>query len=71
MYKVRKNKNDFDIYSTQKYNIEDEDIDKIEVILGWKDLDNSIKEELINDYVDILNNNYISLSKNLYKRFCY
>ena len=66
---VKIKKADFDIYSTQKYNIEDENIDKIEVILGWKELDNSIKEELINDYVDILSKTYISLSKTYIKDF--
>lgn len=70
MYKVRKNKKaDFDIYSTQKYNIEDEDIDKIEIIQGWKELDNKSKEELLESYIDKLNNNYINLSRNYIKDF--
>lgn len=39
MHKVRKNKKaDFDIHSAQKYSIEDEDIDKPNIVLGWKDL---------------------------------
>tara|TARA_B100001175_G_C19470106_1_gene621279 strand:+ start:757 stop:1332 length:576 start_codon:yes stop_codon:yes gene_type:complete len=70
MYKVRKNKKaDFDIYSTQKYNIEDENIDKMEIVLGWKELDNNKKEELIEDYIDTLSNTYISLSKTYIKDF--
>ena len=45
MYKVRKNKKaDFDIHSIQKYNIEDEDIDKEEKILTWKDLSESLQK---------------------------
>ena len=70
MYKVRKNKKaDFDIYSIQKYNIEDDDIDKMEIILGWKDLDNKKKEELLEEYIDELDKKYISLSKNYIKDF--
>lgn len=70
MYKVRKNKKaDFDIYSTQKYNIEDEDIDKIDKIQGWKELDNKIKEELLENYIDKLDNSYINLSRNYIKDF--
>ena len=70
MYKVRKNKKaDFDIYSTQKYNIEDENIDKMEIILGWKELDNNRKEELIEDYIDTLSDTYKSLSKTYIKDF--
>ena len=70
MYKVRKNKKaDFDIYSTQKYNIEDEDIDKMDIVLGWKDLDNKTKEELLENYINVLEKNYVSLSKNYIKDF--
>ena len=35
MYKVRKNKGDFDIHSMNKLN-EDKDIDKIDKVLPWK-----------------------------------
>ena len=52
MHKVRKNKKaDFDIHSTQKYNIEDDNIDKCEIILGWKDLSNNDKNILIENFV--------------------
>lgn len=52
MHKVRKNKKaDFDIHSAQKYNIEDEDIDKPNIVLGWKDLSDIKKEELIEIFI--------------------
>tara|TARA_Y100001958_G_C21174181_1_gene505341 strand:+ start:684 stop:1259 length:576 start_codon:yes stop_codon:yes gene_type:complete len=52
MHKVRKNKKaDFDIHSAQKYNIEDEDIDKPNIVLGWKDLSDIKKEELIENFI--------------------
>ena len=53
MYKVRKNKKaDFDIHSIQKYNIEDENIDKQEEALVWKELSESIQQYLIKDFVE-------------------
>ena len=53
MYKVRKNKKaDFDIHSSQKYNIEDENIDKEVVELIWKDLTESFQKKLINEFVE-------------------
>ena len=70
MHKVRKNqKADFDIHSINKYNIEDEDIDKMDIVLGWKDLDNKTKEELLENYINVLEKNYVSLSKNYIKDF--
>ena len=52
MHKVRKNKKaDFDIHSAQKYSIEDEDIDKPNIVLGWKDLSDIKKEKLIEDFI--------------------
>ena len=52
MHKVRKNKKaDFDIHSSQKYSIEDEDIDKPNIVLGWKDLSDIKKEKLIEDFI--------------------
>ena len=66
MHKVRKNKKaDFDIHSTNKYSIEDDNIDKCEIILGWKDLSNNDKNILIENFVvEIcskynLENNYV------------
>ena len=52
MHKVRKNKKaDFDIHSAQKYSIEDEDIDKPNIVLGWKDLSDVKKKKLIEDFI--------------------
>ena len=52
MHKVRQNKKaDFDIYSTLKYNIEDENIGKNVVFSNWKDLDNNLKNDLINEFI--------------------
>ena len=59
MYKVRKNKKaDFDIHSIQKYNIEDEDIDKEEKILNWKDLSETKQEELIKNFIKKTSDKY-------------
>ena len=59
MYKVRKNKKaDFDIHSTQKYNIEDENIDKEEKILTWKDLSESLQQILIKNFVGEISEKY-------------
>ena len=59
MYKVRKNKKaDFDIHSSQKYNIEDDDIDKHEKILSWKDLSESFKKSLIINFVEEISKKY-------------
>jgi len=59
MYKVRKNKKaDFDIHSSQKYNIEDENIDKQEEVLNWKDLSESFQKKLINEFVEDTSKKY-------------
>ena len=59
MHKVRRNqKADFDIHSTNKYNIEDDDIDKFDVILSWKDLSQDTKDKCINEYATVLQNKY-------------
>ena len=59
MYKVRKNKKaDFDIHSIQKYNIEDEDIDKEQKILNWKDLSETKQEELIKNFIKEISDKY-------------
>ena len=52
MHKVRKNKKaDFDIYSTLKYNIEDENIGKNVVFSNWKELDNNEQKNLIDIFI--------------------
>ena len=59
MHKVRKNKKaDFDIHSTQKYSIEDEDIDKPNIVLGWKDLSDIIKNKMIEDFIVDITDRY-------------
>ena len=59
MYKVRKNKKaDFDIHSINKLNIEDDDIDKIEKVLGWKDLNDDTRNNYMEDYVNELYDKY-------------
>lgn len=59
MYKVRKNKKaDFDIHNMNDLNIEDDDIDKIEKVLGWKDLNDEKKNEYIEIYIDELYDKY-------------
>ena len=59
MYKVRKNKKaDFDIHSSQKYNIEDENIDKQVEVLNWKDLSESFQKKLINEFVEDTSKKY-------------
>lgn len=59
MHKVRQNKKaDFDIYSTQKYNIEDENIGKLIKYVNWKDLDSKIQDNLIEDFVIETSRNY-------------
>tara|TARA_Y100000741_G_C18016918_1_gene462608 strand:- start:47 stop:586 length:540 start_codon:yes stop_codon:yes gene_type:complete len=61
MYKVRKNKKaDFDIHSMNNLNIEDKDIDKIEKVLSWKELDDMDKNVLIDNYVDELYGTYLN-----------
>ena len=51
MHKVRKNKKaDFDIYSNNKLSIEDENIDKCEVIDSWKELSIEQKNIYIDNY---------------------
>ena len=58
MHKVRKNKKaDFDIYSTLKYNIEDENIGKNIVFTNWKELDENIKKNLIDEFIKELSEN--------------
>lgn len=63
MHKVRKNKKaDFDIYSTLKYNIEDENIGKDIVFYNWKDLDDNVRSKLIDDFInEISENNNLDL----------
>ena len=52
MHKVRQNKKaDFDIYSTLEYNIEDENIGKNVVFSSWKELDDNIKNTLIEEFI--------------------
>lgn len=59
MYKVRKNKKaDFDIHSSQKYNIEDEDIDKQDEVLNWKDLSDFLQKKLIKEFVEDISKKY-------------
>lgn len=71
MYKVRKNKKaDFDIHSMNKLNIEDKDIDKVDKVLSWKELDDSVKNVLIDNYVDELYNVYLNkIMKETIKNF--
>ena len=64
MHKVRKNqKADFDIYSSNNFNIEDKDIDKALFIPSWKDLDEDNKVVLIENYANLLYNKYSSKLK--------
>ena len=59
MHKVRKNKKaDFDIYSNNNLSIEDDNIDKCEIIESWKDLSDEQKKIYINDYNIYLFNLY-------------
>tara|TARA_Y100000389_G_C17236842_1_gene401012 strand:+ start:164 stop:712 length:549 start_codon:yes stop_codon:yes gene_type:complete len=59
MHKVRKNrKADFDIHSINKYNIEDDDIDKFDEILSWKDLSQEVQAQYIYEFSEILQNKY-------------
>ena len=64
MHKVRKNKKaDFDIYSNNNLNIEDDDIDKCIIINNWKELSEEEKNTYINNYsISLVNlyNNTIS-----------
>tara|TARA_B000000565_G_scaffold245152_1_gene212752 strand:- start:288 stop:824 length:537 start_codon:yes stop_codon:yes gene_type:complete len=71
MYKVRKNKKaDFDIHSMNNLSIEDDDIDKVDKVLSWKDLDEDRKTKLIDDYVDYLYNIYSNkIKKEVIKNF--
>jgi len=63
MHKVRKNKQaDFDIHSTLKYNIEDENIGKNIIFNNWKDLDDNLKENLIEEFIkETSENNNLNL----------
>ena len=59
MHKVRKNKQaDFDIHNSLKYNIEDESIGKDVKYNTWKDLEETLKLELINNFILELSENY-------------
>ena len=59
MHKVRKNKKaDFDIHNVIQHNIEDEDIDKCEYVMSWKELSKDIQNELIDNYSEKICNNY-------------
>ena len=71
MYKVRKNKKaDFDIHSMNNLSIEDDDIDKVDKVLSWKDLDEDRKTKLIDDHVDYLYNIYSNkIKKEVIKNF--
>ena len=60
--KRRNQKADIDIHSTNKYSIEDDDIDKFDIILSWKDLSQDTKTEYINEYAN--HRTRLSLSKN-------
>ena len=63
MHKVRKNKKaDFDIHSTLKYNIEDENIGKNIIFTNWKDLDDNLKENLLEEFIkETSENNNLNL----------
>ena len=71
MYKVRKNKKaDFDIHSINKLDIEDENIDKSDKVLSWKELEEKDKINCIDNYVDELYNIYLNkISKDNIKIF--
>lgn len=59
MHKVRKNKKaDFDIYSNNNLDIEDDDIDKCIIINSWKELSEEEKNTHINNYSISLFNLY-------------
>ena len=59
MHKVRKNKKaDFDIHNTEKYSIEDKNIDKQIEVLSWKELPDSLKEESIMNFINEISNNH-------------
>jgi len=59
MHKVRKNKKaDFDIYSNNNLNIEDDDIDKCIIVNSWKELSEEEKNTHINNYSKTLCNLY-------------
>ena len=59
MHKVRKNKKaDFDIHNTEKYSIEDKNIDKQMEVLSWKELPDSLKEESIMNFINEISNNH-------------
>ena len=71
MHKVRKNKKaDFDIHSIQKYNINDKDIDKPEIILGWKDFNENEKNILIEEFIEEIMKKY-NVEKDYTKIFVY
>ena len=59
MHKVRKNKKaNFDIYSSNTHDIEDDNIDKCKKFMSWKDLDNITKNTYIDIFVSYLYNKY-------------
>tara|TARA_B110001452_G_scaffold6496_1_gene5940 strand:+ start:1710 stop:2369 length:660 start_codon:yes stop_codon:yes gene_type:complete len=59
MHKVRKNKKaDFDIHNTEKYSIEDKNIDKQIEVLTWKELPESLKKESIMNFINEISNNH-------------
>jgi hypothetical protein len=59
MHKVRQNKKaDFDIHNSLKYSIEDDNIGKDIKYTTWKDLDETIKLELINNFIFEISENY-------------
>ena len=63
MHKVRKNKQaDFDIHSTLKYNIEDENIGKNIIFHNWKDIDDNLKKILLEEFIkETSENNNLNL----------
>jgi hypothetical protein len=63
MHKVRKNKQaDFDIHSTLKYNIEDENIGKNIIFNNWKDIDDNLKKNLLEEFIkETSENNNLNL----------
>ena len=63
MHKVRKNKQaDFDIHSTLKYNIEDENIGKNIIFNNWKDIDDNLKKILLEEFIkETSENNNLNL----------
>lgn len=59
MHKVRKNKKaDFNIHNVNEHNIEDDNIDKCEYVMSWKELPEDIQDELIDNYAEKICTNY-------------